>query len=827
MQSIGEKNIEAAFLGDRVQDNSNKSHSRTMRVLKRTGELVPVDFEKVHRRIRRLCEGSVEHKGVAPLKPLENIDPAWISQQVIQHLKDGVSTTELDEYTAQLAADYITTHPDYGDLAIRVSISNHHKNTLAGFMDTMELLKFNNFDARGNRSSIISDELWETTVENSQIIQEQLDFGRDYTFDSFGFATLCRGYLSKITSKDKTQKIVERPQHMWMRVAIGIHGNDLESAFETYHMMSKGYYTHASPTLYNAGTRHPQLSSCFLLSMKDDSIDGIYDTLRDCARISKYAGGIGLAVSNIRAAGSMIRGTNGKATGIVPMLRNYNATARYVNQGGKRLGSFAVYLEPWHADVFEFLELRKNHGDEEQRARDLFYALWIPDLFMKRCMNNGDWSLFCPDECPGLVDTYGDEFEALYNKYESEGLARRTIPARELWEQVIRSQIETGTPYICFKDASNRTSNQKHLGVIRCSNLCSEIVQYTSKDEIAVCNLASLGLPKYVKEDMTYDHELLHSVAKRLVKNLDKVIDINFYPVEEARNSNLRHRPMGVGVQGLADVFAKMKFPYDSDEASVIDKEIFETIYHACIESSVELAIEKGVYPTFEGSPASQGQLQFDLWGVTPDSGRYDWDDMKKRVVKHGLRNSLLVALMPTASTSQIMGNHESFEPFSGNIYLRKTLTGENKLINKYLVNDLIELNMWSEEMRDRIIAAGGSIQGMPDVPADLRARYKTVWEIKQRIVLQRQAQRGAYVCQSASNNIYVQNPDIVRISNMQIYAWHLGLCTGTYYLRVAPEMEAAQITIDPALAEKEKAAKAAKLACSLANREACEMCSA
>lgn len=798
----------------------------TMRVIKRDGSSEPVSFDKVLRRIQRLCDKDHE-RGLCDL-PM--VDAVGIAQSVITRLFDGVTTAQLDEYTASLSASMITDHPDYGSLASRVSVSNLHKNTPDTLADCVRRMRYFNYDSTGGISPLVSDEVEHIVTENEYRLQTAIDYNLDYDFDTFGLATLMRGYLQKTTGVCGKQTIVERPQHMIMRVAIGIHGHDIDSVIKTYEMMSRREFTHASPTLYNAGTNHPQMSSCFLLTVKDDSIDGIYKTIRDCARISKFAGGIGVAVSNVRAAGSLIRGTNGKATGLVPMLRNFNATARYVNQGGKRLGSFAMYLEPWHADIFQFIELRKNHGDEEQRTRDLFLALWVPDLFMRRVMSGGSWSLFCPDECRGLRDVYGEEFDALYESFEKSGAARRTVPAMELWQQIIRCQIETGTPYVCFKDACNSKSNQSNLGTIKSSNLCAEIVEYTDSKEHAVCNLASICLPRFVKSDGSYDYEALRAVAYQAVRNLDRVIDRNFYPVKQARASNLRHRPIGVGVQGLADAFAKMRLPFDSLGAERVNKNIFETIYYGCVEASVDLASTEGAYETYAGSPASRGLLQFDMWGVIPDSGLWDWDALKRRMAEHGLRNSLLVALMPTASTSQIMGNAESFEPFSGLIFTRKTLAGDIKLVNKYLVQDLIREGLWSKDMKDRIIAAGDSIQGMLDIPESIRALYKTVWEVKQRVLINMQADRGPYVCQSASNNLYVSEPRVDRISNMVVYAWSKGLKTGLYYLRVTAKMEAQQFTVDPRVAEAERKNRTeaeARIACSRANPEACEMCSA
>ncbi|AUF82540.1 ribonucleoside-diphosphate reductase subunit alpha [Tetraselmis virus 1] len=797
-----------------------------MKVIKRSGKAEAVSFDKVQRRIQRLCNNDPSKN----LAGLPNVDVASISQKVILHLSDGVTTTQLDEYTATMAASMVTVHPNYGELASRVMVSNHHKNTPDSFLKSMKMLMTKNYDKKGNLSPLISRKIYDIAMSRNSEIERTINYNRDYYFDTFGMATLMRGYLLKCTDKNSNQTIIERPQHMIMRVALGIHDDDLDAAFETYNMMSNRYFTHASPTLYNAGTNHPQMSSCFLMTIKDDSIDGIYETLTNCARISKYAGGIGVSVSNVRASGSLIRGTNGKSTGIVPMLRNYNSTARYVNQGGKRLGSFAIYLEPWHDDVMDFLDMRKNHGDEERRCRDLFYALWIPDLFMHRVRDNKMWTLMCPDECPGLSDTHGIEFEELYCKYEKEGRGRRQINARELYEKIIRSQIETGTPYLCYKDSCNLKSNQSNRGTIKSSNLCAEIIEYTDANEIAVCNLASICLPAFVKDDNTYDFETLKNISKMIVKNLNKIIDRNFYPVVEAKNSNMKNRPIGVGVQGLADVFAMMRMNFDSEEAKELNKLIFETIYYGCVESSCELAEIEGPYETFEGSPASKGILQFDMWGVKPSSNMYDWDSLKERVTKTGIRNSLLVALMPTASTSQIMGYSESFEPFSGILYERKTLAGNFKLVNKYLVNDLLKLGLWSTDMKNRIIAAEGSVQGIEDIPKDIRLLYRTVWEIPQKELIDMQADRGPFVCQSASNNLYTRDPELHKMCKMHLYAWKKGLKTGCYYLRVGAKLEAQKFTVDPRIAaeEKKKAEIAqAKLACSRANPEACEMCSA
>jgi len=720
-----------------------------------------------------------------------------VARKVISGLYDGVKTTELDNLAAETAASLTTKHPDYAVLAARIAISNLHKNTLKSFSATMKRL-FTYVDPKtGQNAALLSKEVYDIIKKNAVELDEAIIYDRDFGYDYFGFKTLEKSYLLKLEGQ-----IAERPQHMLMRVAVGIHQTDLASAIETYNLLSERWFTHATPTLFNAGTPKPQMSSCFLLTTQDDSIEGIYDTLKQTAKISQSAGGIGLSIHNIRATGSYIKGTNGTSNGIIPMLRVFNDTARYVDQGGgKRKGSFAIYLEPWHADVFEFLELKKNHGKEEMRARDLFYALWIPDLFMKRVEDNEEWSLFCPHECPGLSDTHGEEFEALYHKYELEGKARQVVKAQELWFKVLESQTETGTPYMLYKDHANSKSNQKNLGTIKSSNLCTEIIEYTSKDEVAVCNLASLALPKYVKANEKgvneFDHAKLYDVTKSATKNLNKIIDVNYYPVPEARNSNLRHRPIGLGVQGLADVFIMLRMPFESPEAQQLNKDIFETIYYASMEASMELAIKEGPYSTWEGSPISKGIFQFDMWNVTPSSGRWDWESLREKVVKNGVRNSLLVAPMPTASTSQILGNNECFEPYTSNIYARRVLSGEFAVVNKHLLKDLIKLGLWNESMKNKLISANGSVQGIPEIPKDLKELYKTVWEIKQKTILEMAADRGAYICQSQSLNIHIQDVNFGKLTSMHFHAWKLGLKTGMYYLRTKAAADAIKFTIE------------------------------
>jgi ribonucleoside-diphosphate reductase alpha subunit len=752
-----------------------------MQVIKRSGKKENVSFDKITARIKKLCYGLNQ----------DYVDPIEIAKKVIQGLYDGVSTTELDNLAAETAATMATKHPDYALLAARISVSNLHKNTSKSFSKTMKDLYEYVDPKTGDKAGLISDFTMGIVKKNAEKLDSAIIYDRDYSFDFFGFKTLERSYLLRM---DK--KVVERPQHMLMRAAVGIHGEAIDDAIETYNLMSEKWFIHATPTLFNAGTPKPQLSSCFLLSMTDDSIGGIFETLSRCARISQSAGGIGLSIHNIRAQGSYIKGTGGTSNGIVPMLRVYNDTARYVDQGGgKRKGAFAVYLEPWHADIFDFLDLKKNHGKEEMRARDLFYAMWIPDLFMQRVKENGEWSLFCPNEAPGLYDSYGGDFEALYHKYEQEGRARKTIKAQDLWFSILESQIETGTPYILYKDAANKKSNQKNLGTIRSSNLCTEILEYTSPDEVAVCNLASISLPKFVSEDGTYDFEKLHDITKVITRNLNKIIDINYYPIKEAENSNFRHRPIGIGVQGLADAYILMRMPFDSPEAKQLNKDIFETIYHAALEESAELAKKDGAYQTFKGSPASKGILQFDMWDVEP-SARYDWKGLKASIKKSGLRNSLLLAPMPTASTSQILGNNECFEPYTANIYTRRTLSGEYIVVNKHLLKDLIGLGLWNDEMKQRLMAANGSINEFPDIPQHIKDLYKTVWEISQKVIIDQAADRGAYICQSQSLNLFVENPNFGKLSSMHFYAWQKGLKTGMYYLRSKAAVDPIKFTL-------------------------------
>jgi ribonucleoside-diphosphate reductase alpha chain len=753
-----------------------------MQVLKRSGKRENVSFDKITARIKKLCYGLNS----------QYVDYIEISKKVILGLYDGVTTVELDNLAAETAATMAATHPDNAILAARIAISNLHKETDKSFSKTVKAL-YNYIDPKTNaKAGLISEETYKTIWKHRDQLDSAIIYDRDYNFDYFGFKTLERSYLLRMN-----KQVVERPQHMLMRAAIGIHGTDIESAIETYNLMSEKWFIHATPTLFNAGTPKPQLSSCFLLSMTEDSISGIFETLTRCAKISQSAGGIGLSIHNIRAQGSYIKGTGGTSNGVIPMLKVFNDTARYVDQGGgKRKGAFAIYLEPWHADIEQFLELKKNHGKEEMRARDLFYAVWISDLFMQRVKEDGDWSLFCPNEAPGLFDCYGGEFEALYHKYEQEGRARRTIKAQDLWFSILDSQIETGTPYVLYKDAANKKSNQKNLGTIRSSNLCTEIMEYTSPDEVAVCNLASISLVKFVKEDQTYDFEKLYEVARVVTRNLNKVIDVNYYPVEEARNSNMRHRPVGIGVQGLADAFIKMRFPFDSKEARQLNKDIFETIYFAALTESNAIAEKDGTYSTYEGSPVSQGILQYDMWGVTP-SDRWDWAGLKAKIKEHGVRNSLLVAPMPTASTSQILGNNECFEPYTSNIYARRTLSGEYIIVNKHLLKDLIRLGLWDEDMKQRLMAANGSVQEIPEIPQELKDLYKTTYELSQKVIIDMAADRGAYICQSQSMNLFVENPNFGKLSSMHFYAWQKGLKTGMYYLRSKAAVDPIKFTLD------------------------------
>ncbi|WP_268223145.1 ribonucleoside-diphosphate reductase subunit alpha [Sinomicrobium oceani] len=754
-----------------------------MYVIKRDGRKEPVMFDKITARVRKLCYG---------LNPL--VDPVKVAMRVIEGLYDGVTTSELDNLAAEIAATMTTTHPDYAKLAARISVSNLHKNTKKSFSETMADL-YNYVNPRtGKKAPLLSDEVYKVVQEHADTLDSTIIYNRDFGYDYFGFKTLERSYLLKLNGK-----IAERPQHMLMRVAVGIHLHDMESVVETYELMSKKYFTHATPTLFNSGTPKPQMSSCFLLAMKDDSIDGIYDTLKQTAKISQSAGGIGLSIHNVRATGSYIAGTNGTSNGIVPMLRVYNDTARYVDQGGgKRKGSFAIYVEPWHADIMDFLDLKKNHGKEEMRARDLFYAMWIPDLFMKRVEQNGDWTLMCPNECPGLFNSYGEEFEAKYEKYEAEGKGRKTIKARDLWEKILESQIETGTPYMLYKDAANRKSNQKNLGVIRSSNLCTEIMEYTSPEEVAVCNLASIALPMFIKGE-EFDHKELFKVTKRVTRNLNRVIDRNYYPVKEAENSNFRHRPIGLGVQGLADTFIRLRMPFTSDEAKTLNQEIFETIYFAAVTASMEMAKEEGAYQTYEGSPISKGEFQFNLWGIKDEelSGRWNWAKLRKDVLKHGVRNSLLVAPMPTASTSQILGNNECFEPYTSNIYTRRVLSGEFIVVNKHLLEDLVNLGLWTEELKQELMRANGSVQHIDGIPQDIKDLYKTVWELSMKDIIDMSRQRGYFIDQSQSLNLFMENANFAKLTSMHFYAWKSGLKTGMYYLRTKSAVDAIKFTLD------------------------------
>ena len=832
--------------------------SKDMRVIKRNGQLEEIAFDKILNRIKKIgSEVNIQ------------LNYASLAMKVIDQLYDTIPTSKIDELTAQQCASLSTQHLDYGTLASRIIISNHHKNTNASFYEVMKQL-YNFKDIHNNNHPLISDDLWNNIEQNSNEIEQMINYNRDYLIDYFGFKTLEKSYLFKIN-----KIIIERPQHMWMRVALGIHGLDLELVKETYDLMSMKYFTHATPTLFNAGTNHPQLSSCYLLSMQDDSIEGIYDTLKDCALISKYAGGIGLSIHNIRAKNSHIKGTNGKTSGIVPMLRVFNNTARYIDQGGgKRNGSFAIYLEPWHADIEDFLELKKNHGDEELKARDLFYAMWISDLFMNRVKNNEKWSLFCPNECPGLADCHSEAFESLYNKYELEGKTRKSILARDLWYKILDAQMETGTPYLLYKDTANRKSNQNNLGTIKSSNLCCEIIEYSDSNETAVCNLASIALPSFVNEETKiFDYDKLHQVTKVITNNLNKVIDINFYPTDKTKLSNLLHRPIGIGVQGLADTFILMNVAFHSEEAKIINKYIFETIYHAALEKSNEIAIQRneifkedfmnlknynlknylktdsykeytgifpksnddlivnelknlpinlcGAYSSFVNSPASKGILQFDLWQVDPGEERYNWSLLKESIKTFGLRNSLLVAPMPTASTSQILGFNECFEPFTSNIYSRKTLAGDFVLSNKYLMKELSQLGLWNEEIKQNIIANKGSIQQLTDIPQHIRDKYKIVWEIPMKHLIDMAADRGAFICQSQSLNLWLEDPNYNMLTSMHFYSWKKGLKTGIYYLRRKAKHQAQQFTIEPVKNTN------TNNSISNSNDEPCEMCSA
>jgi ribonucleoside-diphosphate reductase alpha chain len=821
-----------------------------MYVIKRDGRRESVKFDKITARIERLCYG---------LEPAF-VQPVEVAMKVVAGIYDGVNTTELDNLAAETAASMTTKHPDYAILAARIAISNLHKNTLKSFSGTMKMLHQYTDPKTGQNASLIAKDTWKVIQKYAALLDSAIIYDRDFGYDYFGYKTLEKSYLLKLHGK-----IVERPQHMLMRVAVGIHGDDIDRVIETYELLSERWFTHATPTLFNAGTPKPQLSSCFLLTMKEDSITGIYETLAQTAQISQSAGGIGLAIHDVRATGSYIKGTNGTSNGIVPMLRVFNDTARYVDQGGgKRKGSFAIYIEPHHADIFEFLDLKKNHGKEELRARDLFYALWISDLFMKRVEANDTWSLFCPHEAPGLSDCYGEEFVKLYERYELEGKARKTIKAQDLWFAIMESQIETGTPYMLYKDAANSKSNQKNLGTIKSSNLCTEIIEYTAPDEVAVCNLASIALPKYISKDektgfLKFDHQKLYEVTKVITNNLNKVIDVNYYPVPEAERSNLRHRPIGLGIQGLADAFILLRMPFESNEARQLNKDIFETIYYAAMEASMELAIVEGTYPTWAGSPISQGIFQFDMWNVTPESGRWNWSELREKVVKNGVRNSLLVAPMPTASTSQILGNNECFEPYTSNIYTRRVLSGEFVVVNKHLLKDLVKIGLWNDTMKNKLIAANGSVQAIPEVPQNLKDLYRTAWEIKQKTIVDMAADRGAYICQSQSLNIFMENANFGKLTSMHFYAWKAGLKTGMYYLRTKAAADAVKFTVDrQAIAEvmpatslveekpldyakyaEEQTAKAtaaatfanedeyqyAAMQCSLDDPENCEMC--
>jgi|TARA_B110000467_G_scaffold164605_2_gene194574 ribonucleoside-diphosphate reductase alpha chain len=794
----------------------------TMQVVNRKGEREDVRFDAIHEKLRTLTHG---------LDPVW-IDPGHVTKLTIEGLYDGVTTRELDQLAAETAASLASQHPDYSRLAARICVDDLHRSTKDTFTDVITDLR-EYIDPESNKHApLISEEVYAIIMDNAEILNNHIDYTRDHNYDYFGFKTLERSYLLRLNGE-----IAERPQHMLLRVAVGIHHENIPKALETYDLMSQGYFTHATPTLFNSGTPTPQMSSCFLLTMQDDSLDGIYDTLKQCALISKSAGGIGLSIHHVRSKGSYIKGTNGESNGIVPMLRVFNDTARYVDQGGgKRKGSIAIYLEPWHPDILAFLDLKKNHGKEELRARDLFYALWTPDLFMERVEQNADWSFFCPNECPGLQDAYGEEFKALFEKYEAAGLARETLPARTVWDKVVESQIETGTPYMLYKDAANEKSNQKNLGTIRSSNLCTEIMEYTAKDEVAVCNLASIALNKYVDlENNTFNHSLLYDVTYHATGNLNRVIDVNYYPVPEARNSNMRHRPIGLGVQGLADTFALLKLPFESPEARKLNKEIFETLYFAACTASKDAAIAEGPYSTFQGSPASQGELQFDLWGMNDHSGRWDWTTLKSEIVEHGMRNSLLLAPMPTASTSQILGNNECFEAFTSNLYVRRTLSGEFIVLNKHLVRDLIALDLWSIGMKDEILRHKGSIQAIEGIPDHIKELYKTTWEIKQRHVLDMAADRGAYVDQSQSMNIHMVDANPAKVTSMHFYGWKQGLKTGMYYLRTKAAADAIQFTVEAkkgddqtvgGLADRaEEISSLEAIACSLDTPDDCLSC--
>ncbi|CAG8441255.1 1593_t:CDS:2 [Ambispora gerdemannii] len=789
-------------------------------ISRKDGRKERVAFDKITARMNKLCYGL----------DMNFIDPVAIAQKVVSGVYQGVNTVELDNLAAETAAYMTTKHPDYAILAARIAISNLHKETQKVFSTVIHNLYTYINPKTEKPASMISEQTYNIVQKHSSRLNSAIIYDRDFMYNYFGFKTLERSYLLKIDGK-----VAERPQHMLMRVAVGIHGEDIDAAIETYNLMSQRFFTHASPTLFNAGTPRPQLSSCFLLTMKDDSIEGIYDTLKTCAMISKTAGGIGLNIHNIRASGSYIAGTNGYSNGVVPLLRVYNNTARYVDQGGnKRPGAFAIYLEPWHADIFDFLDLKKNTGKEEGRARDLFYGLWIPDLFMKRVESNGDWSLFDPNEAPELHEVWGEKFDQLYESYEQKALARKTVKAQKLWYAILDSQVETGTPYMLYKDACNGKSNQQNLGTIKCSNLCTEIIEYSSPNEVAVCNLASIALPSFVTDKDNYNFKALHDVTKVITRNLNKIIDVNFYPVEEARRSNMRHRPIGIGVQGLADAFLSMRLPFDSIQALKLNKQIFETIYHGALEASCELSKEHGAYETYQGSPISKGILQYDMWNVEP-TDLWDWDELKQKISQHGVRNSLLCAPMPTASTSQILGFNECFEPYTSNIYMRRVLAGEFQVVNPWLLKELVEMGLWSEKMKNRIIADNGSIQKISGIPDELKALFKTTWELSQKVIIDMAADRGAFIDQSQSLNIHIAEPNYAKLTSMHFYGWKKGLKTGMYYLRTKPAVDAIKFTVDQtslreSIAMDEEAVKAATpvttLACSIENKENCVMCS-
>ena len=795
----------------------------TMQVVNRKGEREDVRFDAILEKLSGLTIGLDTNW----------VDAANLTKLTIEGLYDGVTTRELDQLAAETAASLASHHPDYSKLAARICVDDLHRSTKETFSEVITDLRDFIDPESGEHAPLISQEVYDIIMANKATLDNYVDYDRDFNYDYFGFKTLERSYLLKLNGE-----VAERPQHMLMRVAVGIHHDNIEKALETYDLMSQGFFTHATPTLFNSGTPTPQMSSCFLLTMQDDSLVGIYDTLKQCALISKSAGGIGLSIHHIRSKGSYIKGTNGESNGIVPMLRVFNDTARYVDQGGgKRKGSIAIYLEPWHPDIIQFLDLRKNHGKEELRARDLFYALWTPDLFMERVEQNADWSFFCPNECPGLQDAYGEEFKQLYESYEAQGLARETVPARTVWDKVVEAQIETGTPYMLYKDSANMKSNQKNLGTIRSSNLCTEIMEYTSKDEVAVCNLASIALPRFVnQESKQFDFQKLYDVTYHVTGNLNRVIDVNYYPVEEARNSNMRHRPIGLGVQGLADTFAMLGMAFESDEAKALNKEIFETIYFASCTASKDAAIVEGPYSSFKGSPASQGILQFDLWNMNEHSGRWDWESLKGEIVEHGMRNSLLLAPMPTASTSQILGNNECFEAFTSNLYVRRTLSGEFVVTNKHLIKDLIDLGLWSLEMKDEILRHKGSIQAIAGIPDHIKELYKTTWEIKQKNVIDMAADRGAYIDQSQSMNIHMIDANPAKVTSMHFYGWRKGLKTGMYYLRTKAAADAIQFTVEQkkaqdqtvsGLADRAEVSSMDAIACSLDSPDDCLSCGA